>query len=430
MVLLEAMAAGLPVVSTRVEGIPELVRSGQDGLLVEAADPQALAAALLKFARSEVDAEAMGDSGWQRQREHFSDISMAAAVANIYREVLNDVTITDTESEPVFVVGMNGSGTTMLLDCLGRHPALYAFPRETRLIPYLIAREGRPMATSTSTTNFRRLWDDVRNLAVFQADRTAVSRCRCRRNWRDYPRTLGADTRRECSRISPPGRASSAGARRPRNTRSTLSLWRREFPSARFIHVIRDGRDCAVSFHRRWRRQPELTVFRWKKVVGSGREQGTAPRCGTLPGSALRRPDRRAREVAAPNLRVPGSALSTGVLDSAQPYLQPVARRRATGGLQRNSGKWRDYFSAGTVEHARTHRRPDPGSVRLCHAGLPDCDQRRGGLAPQILVGHSRRCASTRARYTASSMAISSGRGTSSSCKPLNALRQRQHNEY
>ena len=89
MVLLEAMAAGLPVVSTRVEGIPELVRSGQDGLLVEAADPQALAAALLKFARSEVDAEAMGDSGRQRQRERFSDISMAAAVANIYREVLN-----------------------------------------------------------------------------------------------------------------------------------------------------------------------------------------------------------------------------------------------------------------------------------------------------------------------------------------------------
>ena len=32
MVLLEAMAAGLPVVSTRVEGIPELVRNGQDGL--------------------------------------------------------------------------------------------------------------------------------------------------------------------------------------------------------------------------------------------------------------------------------------------------------------------------------------------------------------------------------------------------------------
>jgi glycosyltransferase involved in cell wall biosynthesis len=88
MVLLEAMAAGLPVVSTRVEGIPQLVRNDRDGLLVEPGNVPALANALLRFARGYVNGEAMGDSGWQRQREHFSDISMGAAVAKIYREVL------------------------------------------------------------------------------------------------------------------------------------------------------------------------------------------------------------------------------------------------------------------------------------------------------------------------------------------------------
>jgi glycosyltransferase involved in cell wall biosynthesis len=88
MVVLEAMAAGLPIVSTRVEGIPQVVRDGQDGLLVEPGDPQGLADALLRFARGEVNGEALGDSGWQRQREHFSDVSMAARVAAIYREVL------------------------------------------------------------------------------------------------------------------------------------------------------------------------------------------------------------------------------------------------------------------------------------------------------------------------------------------------------
>jgi hypothetical protein len=35
-----------------------------------------------------VSAEAMGNSGWQRQRESFSDSVMAARVARIYREVL------------------------------------------------------------------------------------------------------------------------------------------------------------------------------------------------------------------------------------------------------------------------------------------------------------------------------------------------------
>lgn len=45
-VLVEAMAAGVPVVTTRISGIPELIRDGTDGLLVEPRDPDALAAAL------------------------------------------------------------------------------------------------------------------------------------------------------------------------------------------------------------------------------------------------------------------------------------------------------------------------------------------------------------------------------------------------
>lgn len=45
-VLVEAMAAGVPVVSTRISGIPELIEDGCDGLLVEPSDPDALAAAI------------------------------------------------------------------------------------------------------------------------------------------------------------------------------------------------------------------------------------------------------------------------------------------------------------------------------------------------------------------------------------------------
>jgi glycosyltransferase involved in cell wall biosynthesis len=89
MVVLEAMAAGLPVVSTRVEGIPEIVRDGQDGSLATPGDAGELAENLLKFVRGSADAAAMGDSGWRRQRDGYSDVSMAAGVAAIYREVLN-----------------------------------------------------------------------------------------------------------------------------------------------------------------------------------------------------------------------------------------------------------------------------------------------------------------------------------------------------
>jgi glycosyltransferase involved in cell wall biosynthesis len=89
MVVLEAMAAGLPVVSTRVEGIPEIVREGQDGLLATPGDAGELAENMLRFVRGTADAAGMGDSGWRRQREGYSDVSMAAGVAAIYREVLN-----------------------------------------------------------------------------------------------------------------------------------------------------------------------------------------------------------------------------------------------------------------------------------------------------------------------------------------------------
>lgn len=88
MVVLEAMAAGLPVVSTLVEGIPEVVRDGEDGLLVEPGNPKQLAVALGKLASGEIDGAVLGDSGRRRQIEHFSDLAMANGVASVYREML------------------------------------------------------------------------------------------------------------------------------------------------------------------------------------------------------------------------------------------------------------------------------------------------------------------------------------------------------
>ncbi len=90
MVVLEAMGVGLPIVSTRVEGIPQVIRHGVDGLLTAPGDAEDLAAALQRFVRGEVSCELMGDNGWQRQRENFSDESMAAGVAAVYRQVLQE----------------------------------------------------------------------------------------------------------------------------------------------------------------------------------------------------------------------------------------------------------------------------------------------------------------------------------------------------
>lgn len=88
MVVLEAMACGVPVVATRVEGTPEAIRDGQDGLIVQPDDPQDLAAALRRIIRGEVDWYALRASAIGRHAEKYSDQSMAAGVAEVYRRVL------------------------------------------------------------------------------------------------------------------------------------------------------------------------------------------------------------------------------------------------------------------------------------------------------------------------------------------------------
>ena len=62
-VLMEAMATGLPVVTTRIMGIPELVEDGVSGLLVPPGDLDALTAALDRLAGDPAGAAAMGRAG-------------------------------------------------------------------------------------------------------------------------------------------------------------------------------------------------------------------------------------------------------------------------------------------------------------------------------------------------------------------------------
>jgi phosphatidyl-myo-inositol alpha-mannosyltransferase len=88
MVILEAMAAGVPVIGTRVEGVPEALRDGQDGLIAAPGDAADLARAIEQVVRGAVGWAALRETAHQRQAEHFSDASMSAGVAAVYNAVL------------------------------------------------------------------------------------------------------------------------------------------------------------------------------------------------------------------------------------------------------------------------------------------------------------------------------------------------------
>jgi glycosyltransferase involved in cell wall biosynthesis len=87
MVVLEAMSHGVPVIATRVEGVPEAVRADVDGLIVAPGDAAALAEAVGRFVDGQVDWQALRQNAHARQAESFSDRSMAEGLAQVYRRV-------------------------------------------------------------------------------------------------------------------------------------------------------------------------------------------------------------------------------------------------------------------------------------------------------------------------------------------------------
>lgn len=88
MVVLEAMAMGVPVVASEVEGVPEVLEQGKTGLLVAPADATDLATALSALMRGEYDWSAMRAEAYRVQVDRFSDASMATGVEAVYREIL------------------------------------------------------------------------------------------------------------------------------------------------------------------------------------------------------------------------------------------------------------------------------------------------------------------------------------------------------
>jgi glycosyltransferase involved in cell wall biosynthesis len=86
--LLEAMAARVPVVASRVGGIPETIRDGVDGLLVPPADPAALASATVRLASSTGLHRRLAASGRRRVEDRFNVVDSAQRIEAVYLETL------------------------------------------------------------------------------------------------------------------------------------------------------------------------------------------------------------------------------------------------------------------------------------------------------------------------------------------------------
>jgi glycosyltransferase involved in cell wall biosynthesis len=83
-VLMEAMAAELPVVSTNVSGIPELIDDGVNGLLVPQEDADALADALWRIAKDPALSDRLARAGAATIAQHFDGEVLARHMARLF----------------------------------------------------------------------------------------------------------------------------------------------------------------------------------------------------------------------------------------------------------------------------------------------------------------------------------------------------------
>jgi len=86
--MLEAMAAGLPVVSTRVGSIPEVIEEDVNGFLIEPGDYETLAEKIVELAGDQELRQTMGKRNVEKIRKSYSSESAMQHLSEIYQEVI------------------------------------------------------------------------------------------------------------------------------------------------------------------------------------------------------------------------------------------------------------------------------------------------------------------------------------------------------
>jgi Sulfotransferase family len=245
------------------------------------------------------------------------------------------------KQDPIFVVGMNGSGTTMLADSLGQHPDLYMLPRETRVLPHLASVYADEQLRAPAMR--RALADELGRAKAFwrcNGDKPLVVPDTVIDQTDSFEGIVGA----VYQHFSVQHGKARWGDKTPMYLQH-IELLASRFPASRFVHIYRDGRDSAQSFHRRWHQDPRRTIYRWKKTIATGRLQGKP--LG---------PDRYF-EVRYENLTAAPEVwmrricaflalnFNTSVLNSSMHYMESSTKATAGGRMIENHGKWQTHFS-------------------------------------------------------------------------------------
>lgn len=88
-VLMEALASGVPVIATRISGIPELIRPNQTGVLIPQEDPEALAQAILELCQNYENAVYMAQKGKDLVLQEYTISGSVKHLSNLFQGAIN-----------------------------------------------------------------------------------------------------------------------------------------------------------------------------------------------------------------------------------------------------------------------------------------------------------------------------------------------------
>lgn len=185
---------------------------------------------------------------------------------------------------PLFIVGMQRSGTKLLRAFLSNHSKILLTSEEMEFLPYLLPRLPS-FGNLREHDNFLKMYSAVRGFLYFTYlseksrpvlpdlwHQAFVSECEHQPETDTHTALFKSLVFVE-NGMSLPRDDIIWGDKSP-SYRNNIPLLKRYFPSARFIHIVRDVRDNAISIKKGWHKNPLRSAQRWQDETFGTQKEG------------------------------------------------------------------------------------------------------------------------------------------------------------
>ncbi|WJW75302.1 sulfotransferase [Thiohalobacter sp. IOR34] len=176
---------------------------------------------------------------------------------------------------PLFIVGMPRSGTKLLRDLLNRHPRIAIPDVETMIFPYLV-KNWHGFSGLEQEAGFHEFYVRMARHFFFEYLRKR-GEALAEDEWRSY-----------IKEYSPAGVFEALVRAVTKNPQGGNIIWgdkspsyieyieviAAQYPTARFVHIVRDVRDYCLSINKAWGKNKYRAAYRWRRGVAKARRAG------------------------------------------------------------------------------------------------------------------------------------------------------------